>query len=79
MVCLKGKGAPGEGVRKTNNITVADEIMGSGKTFDAIEIMKFYNATGQKYIYVTPYRNEIKRVVKDVGDKSSTTPQITNQ
>ena len=78
-VSLKRKTSVKEEERKCNNVTIVDEIMGSGKTFDAIEIMKFFNATGQKYIYVSLYRSEIYRVMKDVGNGSLTTPPIINQ
>lgn len=41
------------------NITVVDSIMGSGKTSWAIDKMKF---CGGKYMYITPYLDEIERV-----------------
>jgi hypothetical protein len=51
-----------------NKITVYDAIMGSGKTYDAIERMKGYLKEGKKFIYITPFKNEIKRVLHELND-----------
>lgn len=45
------------------NVQVYDAIMGSGKTYDAIERMK---KTKGKFVYVTPFLNEVERVIKNV-------------
>mgnify|MGYP001777158595 FL=1 len=42
-------------------VTVLDSICGSGKTSKFIEIMN--NNTNNKYIYITPYLDEIQRVL----------------
>ena len=47
-------------------ITVIDSIMGSGKTSWAIQYMK--NAPAyQKFLYITPFRDEVERVITSVG------------
>ena len=44
-------------------VTVVDSICGSGKTSKAIEYMN--NSTDKKFIYITPYLDEIQRVLKE--------------
>jgi len=44
-------------------VKIYDAIMGSGKTYDAIERMKGYIDLGKRFIYVTPFLDEIKRVM----------------
>lgn len=46
-------------------IEVQDRIMGSGKTYDAIQHMKY---TEGKFMYITPFLNEVDRVLKSVGN-----------
>jgi hypothetical protein len=41
---------------------VIDAIMGSGKTYDAINDMKMMMLDDQKFIYVTPFLAEVERV-----------------
>lgn len=48
------------------NIIVVDSIMGSGKTSWAIDKMK---SVGEKYIYITPYLDEIQRVKSSLEGK----------
>lgn len=43
-------------------ITIVDSIMGSGKTTWAIEFMKSH--PNNKFLYVTPYLDECKRIIK---------------
>jgi hypothetical protein len=50
---------------KMQEITVIDAIMGSGKTHDAIESMKKNKG---KFIYVTPFLNEVERIIDSVPD-----------
>lgn len=49
-------------------IYVVDSMMGSGKSTYCYEIM--FNNVNKKYIYVTPYLNEIERVI---GEKENRT------
>lgn len=46
-----------------NNVKVIDAIMGSGKTYDAIERMK---RSKGNFMYVTPFLDEVERIVKNV-------------
>lgn len=46
-----------------NNVTIIDSICGSGKTSWAIQEMS--NNYEQKYIYITPYLDEIERIKKE--------------
>ena len=44
-------------------VKIIDAIMGSGKTYDAIERMKKHKG---KFVYVTPFLKEVERVIRDV-------------
>lgn len=44
-------------------VRVLDAIMGSGKTYDAIERMKKHNGN---FMYVTPFLKEVERIVESV-------------
>ena len=55
-------------------IYIYDAIMSSGKTTDAIARMKYYLSIGQKFIFVTPFLDEIIRVRTDVGMDNIETP-----
>jgi hypothetical protein len=46
-------------------INIIDSIMGSGKTSWAIQYMK-EAPTYQKFIYITPFKNEVERVISSV-------------
>ena len=48
-------------------VTVIDSICGSGKTSKFIEIMN--NNTNNKYIYITPYLDEIQRVLNSCDNR----------
>lgn len=48
-------------------VTVIDSICGSGKTSKFIEIMN--NNTNNKYIYITPYLDEIRRVLNSCDNR----------
>ena len=48
---------------KMNNIKIIDAIMGSGKTHNAIKKMKKHSGN---FIYVTPFLEEVKRIIKNV-------------
>ncbi|QTD37094.1 DEAD/DEAH box helicase family protein [Polaribacter batillariae] len=56
-----------------NKILIYDAIMGSGKTTSAIERMRLYSTIGQKFIFVTPFLEEINRV-QDKLDSIIETP-----
>lgn len=43
-------------------VEIYDAIMGSGKTYNAVERMKKFIKNGEKFIYITPYLKEIERV-----------------
>ena len=45
-------------------INVVDCFMGSGKTSWAIRKMNFYD--NMKYVYITPYLSEVKRIKDNV-------------
>lgn len=55
-------------------IQVYDAIMGSGKTHDAIERMKTYLKEGKRFIYITPFKTEIKRVLDSLNSQEVFTP-----
>ena len=48
-------------------ITIVDSICGSGKTSWAIQEMN--KNLNQKYVYITPYLDEVDRVVKECDDR----------
>lgn len=45
-------------------VIIKDRIMGSGKTYDAIEWMK---TTNDKFVYITPFLSEVERVLENVN------------
>ena len=55
-------------------VKIYDAIMGSGKTYDAIERMKSYIKNGTKFIYITPFLDEIERVINDLPQGAIYTP-----
>lgn len=57
-----------------SNVVVYDAIMGSGKTHEAIERMKIYIKKEKKFIYITPFLNEINRVINSLPIESVFTP-----
>ena len=54
-------------------VTVIDSIMGSGKTTSLIKMMN--ENTEEKFIYITPYRDEIDRVVDNCPNRYFETPK----
>ena len=48
-------------------VTVIDSIMGSGKTTSLINMMN--ENTEEKFIYITPYRDEIDRVIANCRNR----------
>jgi hypothetical protein len=55
-------------------VKVYDAIMGSGKTYDAIERMKNYVKDGKKFIYITPFLSEIERIKNELPEYSIYAP-----
>lgn len=51
-------------------IKIYDAIMGSGKTYNAIQKMNEYIKTKRKFIYVTPFLSEVNRVIVATGNKA---------
>ncbi len=49
-------------------IKVYDAIMGSGKTYNAIERMKKYVKSEKKFIYITPFLSEVDRIIERLPD-----------
>ena len=52
-------------MNNNNNITIVDSIMGSSKTTYFMNYMK-ENQGGKRFIYITPFLDEIKRVQNEV-------------
>lgn len=61
----------------TNTITVIDSIMGSGKTSYAIQHMAEADAK-QRFIYITPFLNEVERVKQAVTSRTFYEPNNAN-
>lgn len=55
-------------------VKVIDAIMGSGKTCDAINRMKGYLKNGTKFIYITPFKVEIARILNELSSDEVFTP-----
>lgn len=58
-----------------NKVLIYDAIMGSGKTTNAIKRMKSYEENGQKFIFVTPFLDEITRVRSAIGSSKIVSPE----
>ncbi|MDM5229342.1 DEAD/DEAH box helicase family protein [Cytobacillus sp. NJ13] len=57
------------------NVTVIDSIMGAGKTSFAIQTMKNAPET-QKFIYITPFLDEVERIKESVPERNFKEPDI---
>ncbi len=55
-------------------VQIYDAIMGSGKTNDAIDRMKGYLKNGIKFIYITPFLDEIARVTNELSSDEVFSP-----
>ncbi|ANU12544.1 hypothetical protein B481_0126 [Planococcus halocryophilus Or1] len=55
-------------------IKVVDSIMGSGKTSWAIQHMQ-ETSTDERFIYITPFLNEVQRIKSAVSSRKFTEPQ----
>lgn len=58
-------------------ITVIDSIMGSGKTSWALQYINESPAY-KKFIYITPYLDEVDRVIKSVNNRTFIAPNNNN-
>src|SRR5699024_1374403 len=58
-------------------ITVIDSIMGSGKTQWAIQRMNEASPQ-EKFIYITPFLDEVDRIKKNVTNRSFVEPNNAN-
>lgn len=54
-------------------IKVCDVIMGVGKTESAITLMN--NDTDSRYIFITPYLNEVERIKQSCADRNFVSPK----
>jgi hypothetical protein len=54
-------------------IFIADAIMGKGKTSSAINMMN--NDKENNYIFITPYLDEVERIMKDCATKKFSQPE----
>ena len=54
-------------------VTVIDSIMGSGKTTSLINMMN--ENLDERFIYITPYRDEIQRVIEGCYNRYFETPK----
>tara|TARA_R110002072_G_scaffold7503_2_gene40973 strand:+ start:767668 stop:768924 length:1257 start_codon:yes stop_codon:yes gene_type:complete len=57
-----------------SKIKIYDAIMGSGKTHDAIERMKSYLNEERKFIYITPFKTEIQRILDALNSEEVFAP-----
>ena len=57
----------------TKEVIIYDAIMGSGKTYDAIERMKKHKGN---FMYVTPFLDEVERIIASVPKVKE--PTVTN-
>ena len=60
--------------KQTKEVIIYDAIMGSGKTYDAIEQMKKHKGN---FMYVTPFLNEVERIIANVPRVKE--PTVTNE
>lgn len=51
----------------SKEIFIVDSMMGSGKSTWSIQYMKKRQKEGERFIYVTPYLDEVERVKKECG------------
>ena len=58
---------------KPNNVILLDSIMGTGKTSYAIQLMK-EAPSSQKFIYVTPFLDEVQRIKSEVSNRQFREP-----
>ena len=59
-----------------NEVTVVDSIMGTGKTSWAIQFMNEHPE--QHYVFVTPFLDEVKRIIKSCPDGYFCQPDYRN-
>lgn len=59
-------------------ITVVDSLMGTGKTSFAIQMMDDESNADKKYIFITPFLDEVDRVIKNVKTRDFVQPEVSN-
>lgn len=59
-----------------NKVTVIDAMMGKGKTSYAIQMMDEADA-GKKFIYITPFLDEVERVLTSVKNRRFVQPEAS--
>jgi hypothetical protein len=59
-------------------ITVIDSKMGTGKTQFAIQMMDDEANADKKYIFITPYLNEVERVITSCSNRDFVQPEVSN-
>ena len=52
---------------KETKVNIIDSIMGSGKTSWAIQFMEGMHRSYQKFLYITPFKSEVERVIGSVN------------
>lgn len=57
-----------------SKVVVYDELMGSGKTTRAIERMENYIKTKQKFVFITPFLDEVNRIKEALPEGSISIP-----
>jgi hypothetical protein len=59
-------------------VKVIDSKMGTGKTSFAIQMMDDEANADKKYIFITPYLEEVKRVIRDVKTRDFVQPEASS-
>ncbi len=67
------RGRQREEQRQNVSVNVIDSVMGSGKTSYAIQMMQEAPRT-RKFLYVTPFKNEVNRIIRSVPNREFVQP-----
>jgi len=59
-------------------INIIDSIMGAGKTSASINYINS-SSNDKKFMYVTPYLNEVERIIKNCPDRHFKQPEKYNE
>lgn len=59
----------------SRTVKIIDSMMGTGKTSYAIQLMKETDIN-QKFIYVTPFLDEVQRIKQEVDNRDFKEPEI---
>lgn len=65
--------------QENQKIKVIDSLMGTGKTSWAIQFMNEADADSDKFIYITPFLNEVERVKKSVNNREFVQPETSRK